>query len=119
PCPSNILASNQQAEELKHHRVPLIVPVSPLVLGEQVQSLERKGMTLTDFIFLRQNTSQLDDEVSRFIQHAKSEGRQVLAMTFSSMPVGERLMLDIAVTICRRCRSKTEEGKPKPAVIAL
>eukprot|EP00439_Symbiodinium_sp_Y106_P063650 s1407_g9.t2 len=117
PCPSNILASNQQAEELRHHNVPLIVPVSPVALGEQVATLAEKGMRLTDFIFLRQGSCQLDAEVSDFIARAKQDRRKVVAMTFSSMPVGERRMLEIAAAICRRCHTP-EEGR-KPVVIAL
>ncbi|OLQ08413.1 Sterol 3-beta-glucosyltransferase [Symbiodinium microadriaticum] len=117
PCPSNILASNQQAEELRHHNVPLIVPVSPVALGEQVATLADKGMKLTDFIFLRQGSCQLDAEVSDFIARAKQDRRKVVAMTFSSMPVGERRMLEIASAICRRCHTP-DEGR-KPVVIAL
>lgn len=117
PCPSNILASNQQAEELRHHNVPLIVPVSPVALGEQVATLADKGMKLTDFIFLRQGSCQLDAEVSDFIARAKQDRQKVVAMTFSSMPVGERRMLEIASAICRRCHTP-DEGR-KPVVIAL
>lgn len=116
PSRVNILASSQQEEELRHHRVPMIVPVSPVALGEtQARGLEEKGMTLTDFIFLRQKEPTIDAEVTDFIQHAKSQNRKVIAMTFSSMPVGLRRILKIAVIICRDCRV---EGK-RPAVIAM
>lgn len=46
---------------------------------------------------------------------AKSEGRKVVLMTFSSMPVGYQRILKIAVKICHDCRI---EGL-RPVVIAM
>eukprot|EP00434_Breviolum_minutum_P019822 symbB.v1.2.017491.t1/scaffold1367.1/size123183/3 len=98
PARGNISASNQQEEELRYQGIPRIVPVSPVALGEaQEKGLEAKGMTLTDFIFLRKDGDRLSEplekekkvfEVFDFIEQAKREKRKVLLMTFSSMPVG-------------------------------
>eukprot|EP00435_Cladocopium_sp_Y103_P068767 s95_g32.t1 len=119
PLRSNISVSNEQEKELKVQGIPMIVPVSPVALGEtQARSLEEKGMTLTDFIFLRSEdaaTPPLPEDVSNFIRKAKSEARKVILMTFSSMPVGYQRILKIAVKICHDCRI---EGL-RPVVIAM
>eukprot|EP00931_Biecheleriopsis_adriatica_P030439 TRINITY_DN17947_c0_g1_i3.p1 TRINITY_DN17947_c0_g1~~TRINITY_DN17947_c0_g1_i3.p1 ORF type:complete len:493 (-),score=84.71 TRINITY_DN17947_c0_g1_i3:32-1510(-) len=124
PCPANILSSNQQAEELHAQGVPIIVPISPAALGEQARTLQQNGLSLTDFIFLRLGAAEKrDEEVAKFVDEAKSQGRQVVAMTFSSMPVGEGRMLDIAAEICRNCMPPIDVGqeqlKHHPAVIAM
>ncbi|CAE8639861.1 unnamed protein product [Polarella glacialis] len=123
PCPKNILLSNKQCEELRAQKVPVIVPISPLALGAQAQQLESEGMTLTDFIFLRLGTDSLDAELSDFILQARRDRRRVVAMTFSSMPVGEGKMLDIAAEICRHGMPSVDPGQENqrhhPAVIAL
>lgn len=118
PLRSTFSVSNEQEKELKVQGIPMIVPVSPVALGEtQAHSLEEKGMTLTDFIFLRRDdaTPALPEDASNFIRKAKSEGRKVVLMTFSSMPVGYQRILKIAVKICHDCRI---EGL-RPVVIAM
>ena len=75
------------------------------------------GMKLTDFIFLRLQDDKLDEDLARrsafgfdkslriaaaqdiqeFIAEARKQRRRVLVMSFSSMPVGERRMLEAGV----------------------
>lgn len=122
PARGNISASNQQEEELRYQGIPRIVPVSPVALGEtQEKGLEAKGMTLTDFIFLRKDGGpkpserEKEKKVLNFIEQAKREKRKVLLMTFSSMPVGLQRILRIAIIICRHCRVQ----EVRPVVIAM
>ena len=63
------------------------------VLGSQAHAREMAGLTLTDFIFLRLETDGLDSEVDQFIQAARKKNRKIVAITFSSMPVGEEGVL--------------------------
>lgn len=122
PCPRGISDEFLQYAELTRQGVPQIVPISEVVLGEHAQTLRDQNMTPTDFIFLRQEHEEgLDDECSNFIQHSRDNGRQVVAITFSSMPVGERKILEVAAAICGKCRPQADPGagSHRPAVIAL
>jgi len=122
PCPMDINSTCPQMDELVAQGVPLVVPFSAAILSEQGrEEASKNGLSLTDFIFLRLGTDRLDDEVQGFVKTARSERRQVVAMTFSSMPVGERVMLEVAVDICQHCMPPVGDPRDrhKPAVIAL
>jgi len=121
PCPGDISASSYQDRELRHQQIPRIVPVCPAVLGGQAHAREMAGLTLTDFVFLRQETDGLDSEVDQFIGAAREKGRKIVVVTFSSMPVGEQGVLRLAAHVCRCCVPPPEglERHRRPAVIAL
>jgi len=78
-------------------------------------------MTLTDFIFLRRDSETLDAETAAFVRHARKQRRPVVAMTFSSMPVGERKMLEAAVAVCDQCFAPAppDQERHRPSFIAL
>jgi len=78
-------------------------------------------LTLTDFIFLRLGSDELDSQVLDFLAAARTAERQILAMTFSSMPVGEKKMLEVAIEICNNCMPPVMDAsdRHKPAVIVL
>jgi len=121
PLPRGVHDEFQQYSELTRQGVPQIVPISSLVLGQHAETIKANGMTPTDFIFLRRDADQLDEEVDKFIQDAKSRDCQVVLMTFSSMPVGERKMLMAAVAVCDSCYVESENGKSRhrPAFIVM
>lgn len=120
PCPPDFDTSSRIHTEMANQGVDMIVPISPLVLGEQADVLRQEGMTLTDFIFLRLGGEKLEPRVQDFIQRAHREKRKVVAMTFSSMPVGRKRMLQIAADICHNSLPPADPGQErhKPAVIA-
>lgn len=121
PCPTDIGADDRHHEELIKAKVPIIVPINQYVLGGEAEKMKEMGMTLTDFIFLRLNAEVLDPETASFIENARQNHRKIVAMTFSSMPVGERRMLAIASDICLNCMPKVEnvQDRHKPAVIVM
>lgn len=127
PCPNNLTDTNRQAKELESQKVPIVVPISRLVLGAHAKLLEDAGHTLTDFIYLRMGEQgkqgKKDPEVDEFIQHARRQHRRVIAMTFSSMPVGGAKMLRIAAQICQDCIPPVGPGheslRHHPAVIVF
>ncbi|CAJ1410011.1 unnamed protein product [Effrenium voratum] len=106
PCPANIDTEDRQSQELLRQGVPRVVPISrELLQDSQVEEMEAQGLQLTNFIFLDERPSEqavaLLGEVSAFIQQAKDKGRSVLAMTFSSMPVGKAKMLSIGEEVAQ------------------
>eukprot|EP00439_Symbiodinium_sp_Y106_P087010 s180_g38.t1 len=102
PCPADIDTKDRQTAELLRHKICKVVPISRELLPDQ----EVEGIKLTNFIFLRENPSQsardLLSEVATFIKKAKAEGKAVVAMTFSSMPVGKKKMLQVAVELAKQ-----------------
>eukprot|EP00931_Biecheleriopsis_adriatica_P087398 TRINITY_DN61880_c0_g1_i1.p1 TRINITY_DN61880_c0_g1~~TRINITY_DN61880_c0_g1_i1.p1 ORF type:complete len:787 (+),score=108.85 TRINITY_DN61880_c0_g1_i1:337-2361(+) len=104
-CPVDIDTEDRQTEALKRLRVPRVVPINPaMLLEQQVEQMSQDGMTLTDFIFLPEEPSvtakALLSKVEEFIKQARRNSLVVVAMTFSSMPVGKSRMLEVAATIC-------------------
>ncbi|CAJ1353935.1 unnamed protein product [Effrenium voratum] len=85
-------------EELQKQNVPMIVPISPIALGDYFSKLPQ--YSFTDFIYLRTSADTLDNEVDSFVQQAIRQGRRIVLITFSSMPVGERTILDMAIEAC-------------------
>lgn len=122
PCPSGIRDQILQYTELRHQDIKQIVPINPVVLGEHRAASMRNdhGVTLTDFIFLRREDTSLDERVERFISAARMSERLVVAMTMSSMPVGERQILEVAVAVCTKCDPILVESgaQHRPAFIA-
>lgn len=125
PCPSDIADSMRQYEECAKFKVPLIVPITPMVLSDSMLE-ELDGTTFTNFIFLRMSVDKVSSDVEEFINRARRDGRVVFLMTFSSMPVGERNLLAAAMQICNKMEFKPMEhegqyrqGTVKPAVIAM
>lgn len=97
--------------------MPTVVPISELVLLPQVTAeLKSNGLTLTPFIFLRLVAEQVEEGIASFIERAHRDNRTVVGITFSSMPVGFKRMLDIGVEICLKC--KPPNGR-HPACIVL
>ncbi|CAE7437843.1 ATG26 [Symbiodinium natans] len=102
PCPADIDTEDRQTAELLRQNICKVVPISSELLPDQAVD----GMKLTDFIFLHENPTQgakeLLREVEQFIEKNKKAGKAVVAMTFSSMPVGKRKMLQIAAELVRQ-----------------
>lgn len=120
-CPRDIHTQNVAFEELTGQRVRMVVPVNRLFFHSQAEELERSGFTLTDFIFLRLGTDELDPVIEGFINEARSVGRRIVGITFSSMPVGERRLLEIAIEISTKCVPPVDlvQDRHKPACIVL
>mmetsp|Transcript_74983 Transcript_74983/g.219646 ORF Transcript_74983/g.219646 Transcript_74983/m.219646 type:complete len:802 (+) Transcript_74983:76-2481(+) len=121
PCPRDIYTQSLALEEMVGQRVRMIVPANRLLFRDQAEELESSGFRLTDFIFLRLGTDHLDPAVDGFIEKARAVGRCVVAITFSSMPVGERLLLEIAIEVVTKCLPPADSGhdRHKPACIIL
>lgn len=96
--PAGLSDTMAHFEELRKKEVPMIVPISEIALGDYKEQLPQ--YVFTDFIFLRTVQDTLDDELSGFVQQALRSGRRLVLMTFSSMPVGERTILDMAIEAC-------------------
>lgn len=105
PFPAGIAGDFPQHTELANQGIPQLVPISSIVLGsERAMELEERGMQLTDFIFLRNERSTLPLHVQGFIDKARASQRSVVCMTMSSMPVGMRRLLQVAVAVCQECK---------------
>lgn len=96
--PAGLTDSMVHFDELHEQGVPMVVPISPVAVGNYLQQLQQ--YILTDFVFLRTKGDVLDDELSSFVKQAKDAGRRILLITFSSMPVGEKTILDLALQAC-------------------
>lgn len=90
-----------QYKELQNQGVSIFVPINPLICQEQVQ--ETPEFSFTDFIFLRLGTDVLDPEITSFIDRAHDEGRKVVTVAFSSMPIGEQAIVGMALEIVANC----------------
>eukprot|EP00929_Paragymnodinium_shiwhaense_P039313 TRINITY_DN20669_c0_g3_i1.p1 TRINITY_DN20669_c0_g3~~TRINITY_DN20669_c0_g3_i1.p1 ORF type:complete len:843 (+),score=118.62 TRINITY_DN20669_c0_g3_i1:299-2827(+) len=102
PFPPGITDKFLQSEELRHQGIPQIVPINPTLLGTAGDEIACSGVTLTDFIFLRtEGDNELPSGISRFLRETKQQ--KVVAMTFSSMPIGEVKILSAAVDLCENC----------------
>lgn len=117
--PPDIQDTMVQYEELDDQGVPLIAPISPVVVQEHLEDLD--DLNFTDFIFLRLGDDALDPQVVSFIDRARASRRSVVGMTFSSMPVGEHMMLSIAVEVCKTCRPRGDgqNDQQPPALIVF
>jgi len=120
-CPRDIQTQSLALEELTSQGIKMIVPANRFLFLEQAAELESSGYTLTDFIFLRLGTDTLDASVRDFIGKARAAGRRIVAITFSSMPVGERRLLEIGIEISTKCvpPSDLDQDRHKPACIVL
>ena len=96
--PAGLSDSMAHFDELRKKEVPMIVPISEVALGDYKDQLPQ--YVFTDFIFLRTSKDTLDQELDSFIHQAQRSGRRIVLMTFSSMPVGERTILDMAIEAC-------------------
>lgn len=110
--------------ELRKQRIPIIVPISEVVLKEQAVKLKTRNenIVLTTFIFLRMPgaADRLPDDIESFIQAARRANRQLIVMAFSSMPVGERNMIRAALDIAEFCCPQRADGETaRPAVIVM
>ncbi|CAE8726268.1 unnamed protein product [Polarella glacialis] len=138
PAPRDIRDYRLHLNLLKEEGIPMISPINPMVLGLAMaapgqqgagswspttseESCYWPGLTFTDFIFLRLQEDDLDAEVQAFILHARAACRKIVAISFSSMPVGERRVLQIAMEICHGCMPPValEAERHRPAVIVL
>eukprot|EP00746_Dinoflagellata_sp_MGD_P120606 gnl/MRDRNA2_/MRDRNA2_56069_c0_seq1.p1 gnl/MRDRNA2_/MRDRNA2_56069_c0~~gnl/MRDRNA2_/MRDRNA2_56069_c0_seq1.p1 ORF type:complete len:470 (+),score=77.77 gnl/MRDRNA2_/MRDRNA2_56069_c0_seq1:24-1412(+) len=122
-CPNNLTGS-YQFQELTKQEIPLVVPISAVSLGrEEVARLQEHAPTLilTDFIFLRLKEESLPKHMEDFIQKARNQRRKIVALAFSSMPVGEIKILKAAVEICEHCMPEVTDPRDRhhPAVIAM
>lgn len=105
PCPRDIDTCNRQLVELRRLGVPSIVPMSPVVISQaQAAEMRNDSMILSNFIFLHEEVTpaaqSLTVKVKGFIENARSLQRNLVGMTFSSMPVGREKMFSIADVIC-------------------
>lgn len=84
----------------------------PIVIPMRSDSFERPSdwpdsFTTTDFIFLRSaaavggSKNGLELPIARFIDEARTAGRKLMVMTFSSMPVARATALDAAVKMLK------------------
>ncbi|CAK9007386.1 unnamed protein product [Durusdinium trenchii] len=96
--PAGLSDSMAHFDELHRKEVPMIVPISQIALGEYKARLPQ--YIFTDFIFLRTEQDTLDEPISKFLAQAARAGRRVVLITFSSMPVGERTILEMAIEAC-------------------
>jgi len=111
-------------------RVPLVVPFPDEVVDEELRSWAMSSrsdgrggtrVTLTNFIFLRFEGEELPPEVMQFISDNREQGRPIVAISFSSMPVDQASILQVAVDICeKRARAIDPNfATRRPSVIAL
>jgi len=73
---------------------PMVIPIQPGTI--QAPSDWHDWIQFTDFIFLTSKTvskNAFGEELDDFIHSARAEGRKLMAMTFSSMPVSREKML--------------------------
>lgn len=119
PAPRDISTTHVHYDELVQLQVPMVVPIPPVAMGEQLLSPEN-GLQLTDFIFLNTN-DELSPEILEFINAAKKQKRKVVVIAFSSMPVGRKYILELAVEVCMHCMPPVDnpEEMHKPAVICM
>mmetsp|Transcript_69260 Transcript_69260/g.109382 ORF Transcript_69260/g.109382 Transcript_69260/m.109382 type:complete len:913 (-) Transcript_69260:109-2847(-) len=90
--------------------VPLIIPMREDTFTRPTDWWD--AITLTDFIFLRNNstplnrgsTSSLGSSLDTFLSAAAHDNAKVCLMTFSSMHVTRKLILSCAVKMIEECR---------------
>ncbi|CAE7028730.1 tylN [Symbiodinium natans] len=122
--PAGLTDSMVHFDELQKQGVPMIVPISPVAVGDYAHQLQQ--YILTDFVYLRTVKDVLDAELVGFVHQAKAIGRRILLITFSSMPVGERMILELALEACNSDQLLFPPKPPAPngpklaiAVIAM
>jgi len=118
PTPLRLADEDLHFKELLRQNVPIVVPINSLMVEGQTQ----EGMTYTDFIFLRLTNDNISEDVSDFIDKAKGDGRLVGVMTFSSMPIGLRRMLDVAFEVCENAVAPSDDARQpgrEPALIVM
>jgi len=97
---------------LLEQKAPIVVPINPIAFGGRPADCP-SSIVMTDFIFLQGGaTPKLSEDIIAFIDKAHADGDPVVAMTFSSMPVGRSEIVASALRIVRECKSH-------PRVIAL
>ncbi|CAE8612260.1 unnamed protein product [Polarella glacialis] len=79
--------------------IPMVIPMAPGTFTSPSDWGSR--VVLTDFIFLRggggTDQGSLSPEIADFIRNARAAGRKLAVMSFSSMPVARKKMLQSAV----------------------
>jgi len=112
--PTGLTDSMEHFDEMQRQSVPIVVPISPIAMGDYMDNLP--PYIFTDFIYLRTGQEKLDANTVNFIQTAKKAGRRLVLMTFSSMPVGARIMLEMAIQACKAPELRIAPSPGRPAV---
>lgn len=99
--------------QLYANNAPIVIPINEVAFGGRPQDWPQ-SIQMTDFIFLQGEgvVPKLSAEVVAFIERAKQANEPVVVMTFSSMPVSRRTIVQSALAITAECKSR-------PRVIAL
>eukprot|EP00930_Biecheleria_cincta_P044248 TRINITY_DN30376_c0_g1_i1.p1 TRINITY_DN30376_c0_g1~~TRINITY_DN30376_c0_g1_i1.p1 ORF type:complete len:958 (-),score=122.45 TRINITY_DN30376_c0_g1_i1:47-2872(-) len=102
PYPRHFQTEFLHYGELKAKKVPMLVPISPVACTREDERewVTENGFELTDFIFLRKPQDKLPSRIKDFIDRNKAKKRKIVAIAFSSMPVGENQILGIAAQFC-------------------
>lgn len=104
----SILQSMQSSTwtDLQLQEVPLVVPINSIAFGGRPHDWGPKSV-LTNYIFLRGRTvPPLDSKHVDFIEQARSKGRKLIVLAFSSMPVERLDILRIANKIISQCEKE-------------
>jgi len=99
------LSEINQWEWMKFHNGDVVIPMMPGTFKKPSDWWD--NVHLTDFIFLRSGgggASQLEDDITQFIQKARDDGAKVGLMTFSSMPVPRAKMLKCATDMVSKTK---------------
>ncbi|KAH9256293.1 hypothetical protein BASA81_005514 [Batrachochytrium salamandrivorans] len=106
-------AKSETFSQLYANNAPIVIPINEVAFGGRPQDWP-KSIQMTDFIFLQGEgvVPKLSEVVVKFIESAKLANEPVVVMTFSSMPVSRRTIVQSALAITTECKSQ-------PRVIAL
>jgi len=102
--------------------LPVVIPMNPSTFTRP--STWHPKIHTTDFIFLRDKPGErratLSDEVGLFCARAREQGRKLVVMTFSSMPISRGKMLACAVKMVSQCATPMSliyVGKRQPDTV--
>jgi len=103
---------------LTRQDAPLVIPINPFCFGGRPPDWGH-SMIMTDFVFLspaaapgQEPLDLLAPELKKFIVSAREDGKPIVAIAFSSMPVGRSAILGLSALVA-------EQSKRGARVIAL
>jgi len=83
----------------------MVIPIQPGTFPRPADW--PSSVCLTDFIFLKskvQGANAFGPDLNAFINNAKAAGRKLVVMTFSSMPVSRKQMLDCSIQMVTKSK---------------
>lgn len=127
PCPPDVADKDVHYRVCMDAGVQFIAPIDPAVFTPEFKAAhpevdgDDSMLVFTKFIFLNLSDDAIDKEVQAFIDKAKRDNRKVGLMTFSSMPVGEQKMFDVAKFVVEACKARgpPPQGGVSPALILI